>query len=149
MKLDFPREAPDHDTIATLWARAKIDDVLNRDLAAVQSGSLSQALKEEVIALGETFQIMSQYTSFIAIEKARVTIGGEPMLIAVPIEMPDGVSYEGIFGEGGQVVTDEGGDLALGLHMNAAELNGFDDERLRERDSEWFHRRNGSRKTSR
>ncbi|MCH7847639.1 MAG: hypothetical protein IIB53_04670 [Planctomycetes bacterium] len=41
---------------------------------------------------------MTQYTSFVAVEKSRLTIDGKPVLVAVPIEMPAGVSYEGIFG---------------------------------------------------
>jgi hypothetical protein len=28
-----------------------------------------------------------------------VTVGGEPTLVRVPVEMPDGVSYEGVFGQ--------------------------------------------------
>jgi Ca-activated chloride channel family protein len=35
-----------------------------------------------------------------AVEEMTVTVGGEPVKIAVPVEMPEGVSYEGVFGFG-------------------------------------------------
>jgi hypothetical protein len=86
LDLDLPEDAPDHDVIGTLWARARVDEL-------TPAGD-----PRPIIALGEQFQIMTEYTSFVAVEKSRMTIDGKPMLVAVPIEMPDGVSYEGIFG---------------------------------------------------
>ncbi len=97
--LELPQTAPQHDVIATLWARARIDEVMSPHLQAVQQGAAPQPVQDQVVALGETFSIMSQFTSFVAVEKSRMTIGGQPVLVAVPIEMPDGVSYEGVFGE--------------------------------------------------
>ncbi|MHC4672155.1 MAG: VIT domain-containing protein [Planctomycetota bacterium] len=98
ISLDLLASQPEHDTIATLWARARIEDLMNRELKAVQEGRFPAELKQQIVVLGEKFQIMSQFTSFVAVEKMRITIGGKPRLVAVPIEMPDGVSYEGIFG---------------------------------------------------
>ena len=42
---------------------------------------------------------MTQFTSFVAVEEMTVTTGGEPRRIEVPVEMPEGVSYEGVFGK--------------------------------------------------
>jgi hypothetical protein len=44
---------------------------------------------------------MSQYTSFVAVEQKVVNIGGKQRTVDVPVEMPDGVSYEGILGDAG------------------------------------------------
>lgn len=41
---------------------------------------------------------MTQFTSFVAVEEMTVTIGGAPKRIDVPVEIPEGVSYEGVFG---------------------------------------------------
>lgn len=41
---------------------------------------------------------MSQYTSFVAVEQKIVNVGGKQRTVDVPVEMPEGVSYEGIFG---------------------------------------------------
>jgi Ca-activated chloride channel family protein len=42
---------------------------------------------------------MSQYTSFVAVEERVVNVGGKQRTVDVPVEMPEGVAYEGIFGE--------------------------------------------------
>ena len=99
--LDLPESQPDHDVIATLWARAQVEELMNQDLTGVQRGTLSGELKQEIVRLGERYRIMTQFTSFVAVEKTRITVGGKPRLVAVPIEMPHGVSYEGIFGKPG------------------------------------------------
>ncbi len=101
IELDLPENEPDHDVTATLWARAKVDEILTPHLKAVQQGSPPADIQAEVVELGETFQIMTQYTSFVAVEKSRLTIGGRPVLVAVPIELPQGVSHEGVFGDAG------------------------------------------------
>ncbi|MHC5022719.1 MAG: VIT and vWA domain-containing protein, partial [Planctomycetota bacterium] len=84
--LELPAAAPEHDVIATLWARSRVDELTKSDD------------RPGIIALGESFQIMTAYTSFVAVEKSRVTIDGKPVLVAVPIEMPEGQSWEGTFG---------------------------------------------------
>lgn len=42
---------------------------------------------------------MTPFTSFVAVEEMTVTDGGEPRRVEVPVEMPEGVSYEGVFGQ--------------------------------------------------
>jgi len=41
---------------------------------------------------------MTPFTSFVAVEEMVVTDGGQPRRIDVPVEIPEGVSYEGVFG---------------------------------------------------
>jgi len=96
--LSLPESQPAHDTIATMWARGKIDQIKGRDLRGVQNGTIATELKQEIIRLGEQFGIMSEYTSFVAVDKLRVTIAGRPRLINVPIELPAGTNFEGFFG---------------------------------------------------
>ena len=43
-------------------------------------------------------RLVSAYTSFVAVEEQLVTGSDEPVLVEVPVEMPAGVSYEGVFG---------------------------------------------------
>ncbi len=113
--LEFAEDQPEHDVIATLWARAKVEQIMNQDLAAAQANAFPADLKQQVVALGEAFQIMTQYTSFVAVEKSRLTIDGKPVLVAVPIEMPAGVSYEGIFG--GMIEEAVGQEIHLGAKL--------------------------------
>jgi hypothetical protein len=43
---------------------------------------------------------MTPFTSFVAVEEHVITEGGVPRRVEVPVEMPDGMSYEGVFGRG-------------------------------------------------
>ncbi|MFM7261291.1 MAG: VWA domain-containing protein, partial [bacterium] len=101
VRVELPAEEPKHDVVKTLWARAKVDALLLPRLGAVEQGTLDARTKAEVIRLGEAYSIATPYTSFVAVEKSRVTVGGKPMLVAVPVELPDGTNWNGFFGEGG------------------------------------------------
>jgi Ca-activated chloride channel family protein len=95
----FPENEPGHDVLATLWARTRIGELMSQDYEGVQSGSAKPEVKDTITDLGLEFRLMTQFTSFVAVEERIVTDGGQPRKIEVPIEMPEGVSYEGVFGE--------------------------------------------------
>ncbi len=99
IEINFPQNEPRHDVLASLWARTKIEDLMDQDLTGIQGGTPDQSIKSAITDLGLAFRLMTQYTSFVAVEEKIVTEGGVPKTIAVPVEMPDGVSYEGVFGE--------------------------------------------------
>src|SRR5262249_52043745 len=44
------------------------------------------------------YRLMTQFTSFVAVEETVVTDGGQPRRIDIPVEMPEGVSHQGVFG---------------------------------------------------
>ena len=48
--------------------------------------------------LGLDYRLMTQFTSFVAVEEMTVTDGGQPRRVEVPVEMPEGVSHDGVFG---------------------------------------------------
>jgi len=86
--------------IATLWARKKIHD-LTRDMYdsyGYMSGD--QEIIDEITDTALDYQIMSDYTSFVAVsEEVRTDPdSGDPVTVQVPVNMPEGVSYEGVFG---------------------------------------------------
>jgi Ca-activated chloride channel homolog len=91
--------ATDHPALPSLWARAAVADLMMRDYAALQSGSFPKEIRDEITGLGVEFHLVTQFTSFVAVEESTVTAGGEPRVVAVPVEMPDGGSYEGVFGK--------------------------------------------------
>jgi Ca-activated chloride channel family protein len=99
LEVTVPAKPAPHDALASLWARAKVGDLLMQDYTALQRGKFPETLRKEITTLGVEFHLLTQFTSFIAVEEMRVTVGGEPTTIAVPVEMPSGVSYEGVFGE--------------------------------------------------
>jgi Ca-activated chloride channel homolog len=88
LTVDLPASEPKHDVLATLWARTRID------MLAYEPDA-----REEITKLGLDYRLMTSYTSFVAVEETVVTDGGKPRRVDVPVEMPEGVSYEGAFGK--------------------------------------------------
>jgi Ca-activated chloride channel family protein len=97
--VELPESQPEHDSLATLWARTRIDDLMSQDYAGIQSGNAKPDVREAITHLGLEYRLMTQFTSFVAVEETIVTDGGQPRRIDVPVEMPEGVSREGVFGE--------------------------------------------------
>jgi len=94
----LPAADADGSAMATLWAREKIEDLQNQDWVGAQTGNPKGDIKDAVVALALEYRLMSQYTSFVAVEQRVVNVGGKQRTVDVPVEMPEGVSYEGIFG---------------------------------------------------
>jgi len=104
---DFVREVPvtlsgsagSDRTLATFWARRRIDDLMSQDWAGLQNGNMKQAVQKEITQIGIDYRLMTQFTSFVAVEEQVVTQNGKPQRVEVPVEMPEGVSREMVFGE--------------------------------------------------
>ncbi|MDF5717360.1 MAG: VIT domain-containing protein [Rhizonema sp. NSF051] len=78
--------------IAQLWGRARIKDLMNQMFNCETKVGV-----EAVTETALTYQMLSQYTAFVAVsEEVRVNSQGESISVQVPVEMPEGVSYEGI-----------------------------------------------------
>jgi len=92
IQVDLPASETRHDVLATLWARNKVDHIMHDN----SSGTSAQ---EAITRLGLEFKLMTPFTSFVAVEEEINPNGGPPRRVDVPVEMPDGVSYEGVFGE--------------------------------------------------
>src|SRR5262249_14710883 len=97
--LNFAAEAPQHDVLAALWARTKIDDLMSQDWRGTQTGTPVGQLREQITQLGLDYRLMTQFTSFVAVEERTVMQDGKPRRVQVPVEMPEGVSYQGIMGD--------------------------------------------------
>src|SRR5438132_767406 len=94
----LPARATGNGAIASMWARAKVDDLMWQDLAGLQSGTFPEALREEIVQTALGHRLMTQFTSFVAVEDRVVNEGGTQRTVSVPVEMPQGVRYDGIFG---------------------------------------------------
>ena len=95
----LPARLQGSSALPSVWARSKVEHLMNQDLANAQAGKPDPAIKERIVGVGMNFRLVTQYTSFVAVEEKVVTIGGRPRTVAVPVEMPEGVSYEGVFGQ--------------------------------------------------
>jgi Ca-activated chloride channel family protein len=103
---DFVREIPvdfsnsqQHDVLATLWARTRVDDLMSQDFKGAQQGAMKDEVKQQIIQLGLDYRLMTQFTSFVAVEEMVVTDGGQPRRIEVPVEVPEGVNRAAVFGK--------------------------------------------------
>jgi Ca-activated chloride channel family protein len=103
---DFVREIPvdfssaeKRDVLATLWARTRVDELMAQDFNGAQAGTMKEDLKQTITQLGLDYRLMTQFTSFVAVEEMVVTDGGQPRRIDVPVEVPEGVNRDAVFGE--------------------------------------------------
>ena len=102
--VDFPGFEPQHDVLATLWARTKIAALMAQDFNGIQQNNPKSEIRKAITQLGLDYRLMTKFTSFVAVEEVIITEGGQPRRVEVPVELPDGVSYEGIFGRDDQPV---------------------------------------------
>ncbi|HEY1336744.1 MAG TPA: VIT and VWA domain-containing protein, partial [Bryobacteraceae bacterium] len=99
IRVNLPGAQAENDVLATLWARRKVDDLMSQDFDGLQYGNTRADLKQQITKLGLDFRLMTPFTSFVAVEEKIVTEGGKPRRVDVPVEMPEGMSYEGVFGK--------------------------------------------------
>ncbi len=90
----FPAVEEAHDVIATLWARTKIEHLSDQ----MYHGT-DEDIVDQITNIALRYRLMSQYTSFVAVSEEIRNVDGKPQTVQVPIPMPEGVSYEGVFGE--------------------------------------------------
>ncbi len=86
--------------VAQLWGRSRIKNLMNR-MVSGETKSGVEAVTETAIA----YQLLSHYTAFVAVsDEVRVNSPETSISVQVPVEMPEGMSYQGIFGSMGTVV---------------------------------------------
>src|SRR6266566_6284181 len=72
---------------------------MGQDYNGLQQGKMRDDLKQTITQLGLEYRLMTQFTSFVAVEEMIVTDGGKPRRIDVPVEVPEGVNRAAIFGQ--------------------------------------------------
>nr|MCU0518069.1 after-VIT domain-containing protein [Oscillatoria sp. Prado101] len=92
LKVDF--SGAGNPAIASLWGRWRIKDLMSQ-MFGNETKSGVEALTDTALS----YRLLSQYTAFVAVsEEVRVSPDGTRQRVQVPVELPEGVSYEGIFG---------------------------------------------------
>ena len=90
----FPRESTSDLGISSIWARSKVKDLMSEYRVA----SSKDEVEKEIIEVGIAYHLMTNFTSFVAVEETIVNEDGEQRKVMVPVEIPDGTTYEGFFG---------------------------------------------------
>jgi len=91
IQVTLPETMALHDVLAPLWARARIDGLLSEDYLGALKGQMRDDLKNTITQLGIEFSLMTQFTSFVAVEEVTVTDGGTLRRIDVPVDVPAGM----------------------------------------------------------
>ena len=98
LKVNLPEAESGNGAISTLWARSKVDELVDQDPMGVQRGNPDEKVKEAIVQVALEHRIMTQFTSFVAVEDTMVTMDGKPVKVTIPVELAEGVSREGVFG---------------------------------------------------
>lgn len=92
--LDFKPGGAGNSGVSTLWAKRKIQDLTREDwLGQIANRQKPSTSEQAITDIALRYGIMSPYTSFVAVEKRVVNIGGKQRSVKVPVDMPDGVSF--------------------------------------------------------
>jgi len=86
----LPDAEPANDSLASLWARKRIDQLSSEALNSPKA----DALNKQITDLGLEFRLMTQFTSFVAVEERIVNQNGEPVRVEVPVAGPEGVDLD-------------------------------------------------------
>ena len=110
LDVTLPAANPGHDVLSTVWARKKIEDI-----SAQMVFADTPEIVEEITQVALAYRLMSQYTSFVAVDESEVQLVSErakpPRQVAIPVPMPAGVDFEGVFGARHRADWDEDYDL--------------------------------------
>ena len=90
----LPSYAEDHEALARLWARARIER-----LTREAYGRLDPDTVAAIARLGIRFRLMTPFTSLVAVDQVVTSRGGASRSIDVPVELPYGMDPAGIFGK--------------------------------------------------
>ena len=88
--VNLPEAESANDSLASLWARQRVEELSSDALNAAKP----DAINKQITDLGLEFRLLTQFTSFVAVEERIVNQNGNPVKMEVPVEAPDGVDME-------------------------------------------------------
>lgn len=116
--VSLPETETANDVLATLWARKRIDELSSETLNSKNADEINK----QITGLGLEFRLLTNFTSFVAVEERIVNNGGTPTKVLVPVEIPEGVNRETTVVDGQQVV-EVSAASAQGLPVNSRSMS--------------------------
>ncbi|MEO8611256.1 MAG: VIT domain-containing protein [Chloroflexota bacterium] len=92
----IPTPTAEDATIGRLWARARIESLLDQQYGQRDS----ENLRQQIIALALEYRLLTPFTAFVAVD-SEVTTGGDAKQVNVSVPLPEGLTYENFFGGSG------------------------------------------------
>ena len=106
-----------HPGITTIWARQRVEDLMDHWRKSDEKGQ--PEIRASVIAHAVRYNLVTRFTSLVAVERVVVNAGGQNNTVAVPTEMPAGWQMDKVFGAPATGTTDEFFET-LGITLLAA-----------------------------
>ena len=98
LHVTLPDAQPAHDVLSKVWARKKIEDIS----AQLYTANAPEII-EEITNIALTHRLMTQYTSFVAVDENDMQpINQEakaPRQVVVPVPLPEGTDYQGFYNQ--------------------------------------------------
>jgi Ca-activated chloride channel family protein len=91
VRLAHTADAPEHVFLPNLWARLRIADLNDRLAVNPQDGD---RLGDEIRQTALAYSLMSDYTSFVAVDASEITEGNHGTTVFQGVPVPEGVRYD-------------------------------------------------------
>lgn len=88
INLVLPETEAANDSLATLWARTRVDELSTTRLMTVNEKA-GVEIDSAITNLGLEFGLMTKFTSFVAVEDRVSNPNGNPTKVAVPSSLPE------------------------------------------------------------
>lgn len=119
-----------HPGITTLWARQRIEERMDHWRRSEEGER--EGIRSGIIADAIRYNLVTRFTSLVAVEEVVANPGGEQAAVAVPTELPEGWQLDKVFGAPATGTADDF-LAALGLALVFVSLTAL-----------WFTRRTGA-----
>ena len=115
LRVELPMTQKANDVLAKVWARQKVEDLMHQ---TYYQGS--PAIEEMVTGIALDYRLMSQYTSFVAVDDKAAPLAEPakpPRRMLVPVPLPEGTQWEGFFGGEGEREELREAEFAFGMRI--------------------------------
>jgi Ca-activated chloride channel family protein len=86
LAVTLPWRDTTNSSIEKVWARQKIDNLTDQDLAGLSKGQVNPSIEKAITKVALDHKLMSDFTSFVAVDSA--VYGGKSLLTVPVISMP-------------------------------------------------------------
>lgn len=87
-EVDVSDRAAEHPGITSIWARWRLKDLSEQEIAKPSS-----RLKSDIVKTSIAYNLISRYTAFIAVDSLEKSGGSQASTVNVAVPVPDGVKY--------------------------------------------------------